>query len=232
LQKYNLDLLKNINALYIDDESGALKEYGKLFELFFRNLYLESSPIEAINTFNILNIQLIIADLKMPQMNGIDFVKEIRKVNKKIPIFIMSAFPDQDSLIEAIGLDLVSFLIKPVNYNKIKESLLLSLEKIVQNNILTIELGDNTFYNPIEKKIYCKNATYLLQNKEMQLLELFINNRDKLLEKSFIEYEIYENNSMTEAALKNILRKLRNKLPKNTIVCNKNSGYIMRSGNF
>lgn len=66
----------------------------------------------------------------MPLMNGYELCKEIRIINSKIPLTIMSNYSDKEKLLKSISLELSEYLVKPVEYQQLIDTLLKMIEKL------------------------------------------------------------------------------------------------------
>ena len=104
-QEY-LNILNNLNILYIEDEEIIKENIKKTLTLFCENIFDASNIEDAKIILQKYRIDIVITDINLPNENGIEFIKEFRKIDKKIPIIILSAYTDKNYLLEAIKLNL------------------------------------------------------------------------------------------------------------------------------
>lgn len=225
----DISILKNLNLLYVEDDLMLRRNYSAIFNNFFLKVYEASDGFEALAIFEKEHIHVVATDIKMPKMSGLEFAHKIRKLSKNIPIFITTAYSEKDELIDAIKLNLVDYILKPLSYEALKKVLNDTIVKMSENNLLEIIIDSNSRYSPFTKIFTTDGVSSSLTNKESKLFELFLDNRNKILSKSIIEYEVYENEYMSDVALKMLLSKLRKKLQKPYIKTLKQSGYIFQS---
>lgn len=90
------------------------------FERFF-NMHVAKNGLEGLNKFNEnKDIDLIITDLSMPKMSGVEMIKEIRKINTEIPIYALTAFFDDVKYVdECFELGVQRIIPKPMNIKEI-----------------------------------------------------------------------------------------------------------------
>jgi len=74
-----------------------------------------------------MKYDLILLDVRMPEMNGVEVLREIRKYDEKVPIAIMSAYENMDLAQEAFRLGAYDFIKKPIDYDYLKASVLSKL---------------------------------------------------------------------------------------------------------
>ena len=98
----NINLLKNMTLLLVEDDEELRNSIKELLSIFFKNIFVASNGLEALEIYSKNSINLIITDYVMPIMNGCDFCKEIRQKNKKIPLVIMSNYSDKEKLLKSI----------------------------------------------------------------------------------------------------------------------------------
>ena len=212
------ELLKSYSILYLEDEENIRKSITNTLELMSKKVYPCSNAHEAYDIFIKNKIDIIISDISMPKINGIEFTKMIRKENKQVPIILLTAHTDTDYLLEATKLKLVDYLIKPLNFTKLKEALNNAVDEILLNNPKIIKFPNNIVYNIEKKQLLENNKEKNITSKEIALLELLYENRDKNISQEFIKMNIWDDPfNATDAALKAVLNKLRNKIGKNTI---------------
>lgn len=105
---------KNINILFVDDDPNFLNETSEVFKSIFNSVTLASNAKEALEKYS-PQIDLIITDLNMPYMNGIELIKEIKKVNFQQHIIVLSAYNDAENLFSVIDNGASGFIVKPLN---------------------------------------------------------------------------------------------------------------------
>lgn len=220
--------LKNLNLLFVDDDDIIREQYAYIFRSFFSEVIEARTALEALEYFQKQSIQCIISDIVMSDMNGIEFIQEIRKVDKKIPIIIFSSHPTQKYLLESIKLNLTGFLIKPVSFVDIKNILKECAFKMVNEQLLKTKVCADTYYCFVSKTLSRQNQNFTLAKKESLLLELLIKNRNKLVTKESIESSVYFNQEMSDAALKNLVLKLRKKISENIIINVPGHGFLLQ----
>ena len=129
----NLDRIVNIGGLinkkvlFVDDESKILKSYNRMLRKKPWQIFTALSGEKALELLNKEEIDLIITDIKMPNMHGIDLIKKIRKIDANIPIVICSGYHGMKEDDNMQFYNIAAFLEKPLEAdileNKIKELL-------------------------------------------------------------------------------------------------------------
>ncbi len=224
----SLELLRDIHVLYVEDDDVVRKQYLFIFRKFFEHIYAAKSGQKGIELFEKHPIQLVITDLKMPQMNGLEMLQIIRKMDARVPAFIVSSYSEKEDLLGAVRLQLVDYLIKPLGYNAIKEALSRCATLMFEQNLLHIAIDEHTRYCYASKELRSGTKTSPLPLKEATLLELLLKHRGQLVSREAIEMAVYGfDASMSESALHNLVSKLRKKLPKDQIQTHRNGGYIL-----
>lgn len=114
--------LHEINLLFADDESPVTFMVSKTLSPKINHLYLAEDGEKALELFKAhQDIDIVITDLSMPKMEGEQLIEEIRKLDKNIPIVIMSAYDEEDC---SLGSVYTKYLTKPVTPSKITQILI------------------------------------------------------------------------------------------------------------
>lgn len=110
-------LLKRLRLLYVEDDAVIRTELSQLLSNFFENVYTAEDGKEGLEIYlhNQDDIDIILSDINMPKLNGIDMVKAIRGVDPKVPIFFATAHSDNEFLSDAIKLKIHEYIIKPID---------------------------------------------------------------------------------------------------------------------
>jgi len=111
---------KNIKVLYCEDNIEARESTLFLLSEFFNTIVVAVDGEDGYNKFTSdeNNFDLIITDINMPKLNGIEMIDKIRDIDTKIPILIFSAHDEHEYIINSIKLFISGFLFKPVEMDK------------------------------------------------------------------------------------------------------------------
>lgn len=231
MDKLKIGLLKNLTLLLVEDDEELRESTKGTLALFFKNVFIAQNGLEALDIYSQNNIDLIITDYVMPIMNGYELCKNIREKNRKIPLVIMSNYSDQEKLLKSISLELTDYVIKPIEYKQLLETLLKMVGKLERENLLTFAINEDRKYDFLKKEIYDKkeNIYIKLTKSEIIILELLINNINKIVRIEEIEFNLSPHEYKSEQAIKNIIHRLRTKLSKNPIYNVQGVGYIFKS---
>ncbi|TLS96136.1 response regulator transcription factor [Aliarcobacter cibarius] len=226
----NIDLLKSLTLLLVEDDDELRNSIKETLSIFFKNVFVAQNGSEALSIYSEESVNLIITDYVMPTMNGYELCKEIREKNRKIPLVIMSNYADQEKLLKSISLELTDYIIKPIEYKQLLSTLVKMIEKLKRENLLSFNLDKNKKYNFFTKEIYDEkeNLYIKLTKSEIIILELLINNLDNIVSINTIEYSLSPLDHKSEQAIKNIIHRLRLKLPKKILSNIKGIGYKLK----
>ena len=228
-ESYNFNkILKNLNILYIEDEKNIRLNIKKTLELFCENVLDAENILNAKEILTTSRIDIIISDINLPDMSGIDFVKEIRISDKTIPIILLSAYTDKEFLLEATKLKLVDYLTKPINFKDLNNALQKCVEEILDNSRYIITFKNNIQYNVSHNCLIDNNEKeeIRLTNKELDLLNFLIKNNNRVCSAEELKSAIWDDYlEATDSALKNLLNKIRKKIGKESIINISGVGY-------
>ena len=216
---------KNIKILYVEDDEIARENGVEYLENFFEQIYEASDAIVALQLYEKYQPDIIITDIQMPKLNGLEFVKRIRQKDKKTQIIIITAFCDKDYLLKAIELQLVKYLVKPVKEKEFEEALFLCVNSLQEDNSNIVKLDVDSYFDSFNKNLVIKDEIIKLRAKEILFLELLIKNKNRYVSYEEIENYVWSDSVMTKDALKTLVKNLKTKIPKDLILNLTNSGY-------
>jgi len=121
---------KNLKVLYVEDNVDTRESTLLMLENFFPDITVAINGQDGLDRFNESSFDLILSDINMPVMNGIDMIEKIRAKDDKIFIVILSAHNERNFSQKAEELNIDSYLIKPTEL----EDFLELLNKIMTNN--------------------------------------------------------------------------------------------------
>ena len=137
--------LKKITLLYVEDDDSTREELEFFLQNKVNKLFVAKNGQEGLDTFEKNRPDLIITDIQMPIMNGIQMIKKIKEIDPNVPIVIITAFNDTDYLFEAIKLKVTNYLTKPLNLFSLSET----LATIAKN--VNLEKENKEIYNTLKQ---------------------------------------------------------------------------------
>ncbi len=134
--KNRLEHFKRYTVLYVEDNHEIAEEIAFFLGAKVKKLYSAYDGKEGIELFGEMRPDIVITDIQMPRMNGLEMIAQIRDIDAEVPIIITTAFNETEYLLKAIDLQVDGYLMKPLN---IKE-MVSRLEKIIEPLELRKEL--------------------------------------------------------------------------------------------
>lgn len=127
----NKEILTSIKVLYVEDEDDVRNFTAKTLTAIVKEVVLAANGQEGVEQFKQNpDIDLIITDINMPKLGGLEMCEEIQQINKDIPIVITSAHNDPDFLKKAIDIGVDAYAMKPVDLYQLLECMVKAIEPI------------------------------------------------------------------------------------------------------
>lgn len=126
--------LENMKLLYIEDDKYSREATLPILEDFFKEIVIAVNGEDGLNKFNenhkslLKPIDIIITDVNMPKLDGLEMIKKIKEIDNNIIILILSAYNESNFFIKSIEMGVEGYLLKPINIKQ----LLLVLKKIAE----------------------------------------------------------------------------------------------------
>lgn len=216
---------KNIKVLYVEDDDIARENGVEYLENYFEHIYEAPDAIKALELYDEHKPDIIITDIQMPKLNGLEFLKKIREKDQTTHVIIITAFSDTEYLLKAVELKLVKYLIKPVKEEEFDEALKSCVESINEENSNIVQLSDDAYFDTFNLSLVVDGEIIKLRTKEIELLTLLLRYKNRFVTYSEIENYVWQDSAMSKDALKTLIKNLKSKLPKNLISNLTGSGY-------
>ena len=221
-------LLKNISILYVEDDYDTREEMTKILLEVSDNITVATSGSEALEYYYEKTPQIIISDIAMPNLNGIEFIKKVRNENLQIPIILLTAHADVDYLLPAANLNIQSYIVKPINIRQLKEVLFNAVEILNINSNIYVKITHTLKYDKTNSEILSLDDKKIkLNRKEKNLIDLLLANQNRVVTYSEIEQNVWMqyDEVMTSMALRTVVKNLRKKISTDFIKNISGQGY-------
>jgi len=224
------DVLKVVRVLYIDNKNDIPQTIQNTLKIFFKDIYYTNNFDEAMTIYNEKHPDIIISEAYTNDGRTIlPLLQNIREYNYLIPIIITTSHKEEKTLFDAIRLQPVDFLVKPLSVNNFIYPLNKAAKHILNHGNIVVPLCKDSRYNYIDKTVNVNQNNIALTKNESRFLELLLANDGKLVPKDEIEFYIWGEEYVSESAFKSLLKRLRDKIGNNIIKNNPGIGYSLNS---
>lgn len=203
--------LKELSVLLVEDEAKIRDLLASVMEKVFKKVITAQNGEEGLKKFKKFNPNIVITDILMPIRDGLEMSRDIRAISPETPIVVLSAFNDKDKLMQAIEIGINKYLLKPIDMDELIYAIeTLAKAKIDSSNL--IEIGKNYTFSPT-KKVLIKNGVEIpLTKKELAFISLLINRLGTLVLHSDIKKNVWIGESVSDAAIRTFIKRVRDKV--------------------
>lgn len=190
---------QQLSILYVEDNDKLREETAEIFKLLFAKVDLASNGEEGLEKYNREKYDIVVTDINMPRINGIEMIFQIREINPEQKVIAISAHDESEILISMMRKGVSTFLLKPINFNEML-SIIYPVCRDASAQNMNAELFEAL---NIERKKYknivAKLMTHLrtVEIKNEQIGEIYSQNhsleRSQMLEEYFAKDEEDEN---------------------------------------
>lgn len=113
--KHYREILRNISVLYVEDDKDIQQQLSLFLKAKVGVLWTAFDGREGLESYRKNKPDIIITDIRMPVMGGLEMVKTIRGIDRDIPIIITTAFNEPEYLLKSTDLGINQFMLKPTN---------------------------------------------------------------------------------------------------------------------
>ncbi|MCG3656062.1 response regulator transcription factor [Aliarcobacter butzleri] len=215
--------MKSLKVLIVEDEiklANLIK--ASIKELFFK-VNIAKDGIEGLKKFQSFKPDIIISDITMPNLDGLEMCQKIRE-ESNIPIVILSAYSQKEKLLKAIDLGISKYFIKPFDIEEFLEYLK-NLSKNIKK-IKTYKLKDNFVFDNNSVCLYKDEILINLTKREREFLNILIKNKNSLVKKEDIKTLLW-NEDVSDERLRTFIKRLRLKTSKDLVENVSSQGYLI-----
>jgi DNA-binding response OmpR family regulator len=211
------------SILIVEDDPSTLKWLTRVLKIYFKEVYGASNAMQALEVFTSTPCDIVIADIQMPEVDGLSFLQKIFSISPHTLRIVMTAFNSNPYLNRAVESGVHFYLKKPIDIDELLVAISSHLPDNKSINPIS-NLGEGFYYDANNKMVYKKSDPIKLTKKELLLLELLLKNRNGMVSLEMIEQNIYEQ-AVSAEAIRMVVVGLRKKIYTNLIENLKGLGY-------
>ena len=202
--------------LIVEDEPISLEMLSKTLKEDYDVLTADNGK-KGFELYKKFNPHIIISDLNMPIMNGIELIQKIRELDQNSKIIITTFKDDVQTLLQATELKLFKYLIKPIDFTTLKNIIEESIEELNRFNTVElniINISPTLIWKTSEFELFSNNQIVKLTPKEKKVLNLLLQKPNQVFTYNEIIYEVWEKNNEIgdRKTLKTMITSLRKKI--------------------
>ena len=171
-------ILKNLKILYVEDEDPIRELMQEVLADEFERFETAKDGIEGLQKFGQSNFDMVITDIEMPRLGGLELAARIKKLSRTTPVVLLTAYSEKERLFKAIDAGVAKYLIKPFTPDKLLQ-VVCDLAK--ERCDLKVLLKDDIFYDYATKTIHRGEEIVKLTKKEAAFLELLLQFSDRIV---------------------------------------------------
>ncbi len=155
---------------------------------------------------------MVISDISMPVMNGLDMVRKMREIQPDIPIILLSAYSDKEKLLQAIEIGISKYMIKPLDPEE-----LLKLAEVVVHKEFLVVLQDGYMFDLQKMILYHRENHVSLTKKELHFVTLLAKSAGELVTKEELKSALWRSSEADDTLLRTLVKRFRDKTSKHLV---------------
>jgi len=216
-----------MKLLIIEDEKSLQTALSKGFRKLEYTVDVASDGEEALDLFFSSTYSLVVLDLNLPKLDGMEVLREIRKDNKDLPVLILSARSEVEDKIAGFDKGANDYLEKPFHFGELEARVRALLRRNFKTTDTVIEIG-TVRIDTGTKKLFVSDEETNLTKKEYGIVEYLCLHRGEAVSATELIEHVWESEANDVFnSFKVHLSKLRKKLPEDFIQNARGSGYYV-----
>ena len=219
-----LQYTKNLNLLFAEDHEELRQSTTEILKNFFNSIDAVDDGDKALELYKKNSYNIVLTDIRMPVMDGIELTQKIYKINPEQCIIILSAHDESKYLIPLINLGVSQFIKKPIDYQELMDSLLKISKALINKTDMSVSSShnivlDTNYYYDRENRLLLKdNEPVYLTKYEIIFLDILTNQSGKIFSnEDIVNYYLSQNESIDPQNIRKLVSKLRKKVPSDSI---------------
>ncbi len=220
-----IEYTKNLSILFVEDDDELRINTAEILKNFFKKVDTACNGGEAIAIYLKSPSDIILTDIRMPKVNGVELIKHIYDINDKQAVIVLSAHDESKYLLPLINLGIEQFVKKPIDFQELLGALLKTSRQIVDVELhqraqasKVISLDAQCSYDRDNKLLVYNNEKIYLTKYEMLFIHLMSTQIERVYSnEDIVEYYIESGENISLQNIRKLVSKLRKKLPEGVL---------------
>ncbi|SFZ98201.1 DNA-binding response regulator RprY [hydrothermal vent metagenome] len=188
--------------LYAEDDQETRENYALVLQNYFHTVYTVKDGREALALYQKERPDVLLLDINMPYLNGLEMTKIIREKDRETPVVLITAHSDKEKLFKAIPLGLTQYLVKPVKDEIFRKTMLELISEVNSKNI--VGLSGDFVWDKVHGELTYEQVSIHLSKKENTLLVLLVSSLGHYVSNELLITEIWYDEDIDESHTKKL----------------------------
>lgn len=202
---------KELIILVVEDEVKARESMINILSERFSKVIGAQNGDEGLKKFKKFKPDLVITDIAMPIMDGLDMAREIKEISDDVPIVVLSAYSEKERLLRSIDIGIDKYLIKPVDIEELFKVLDYLIGEKIEANML-VKISEEYQFNKTKRTLIYSGEEIVLTKKELAFISLLLKQPGALVLHEDIKKNVWIGEHVSDTAVRTFIKRVRDKV--------------------
>ncbi|EAW7417568.1 response regulator transcription factor [Campylobacter jejuni] len=202
---------KELIILVVEDEVKARESMINILSERFSKVIGAQNGDEGLKKFKKFKPDLVITDIAMPIMDGLDMAREIKEISDDVPIVVLSAYSGKERLLRSIDIGIDKYLIKPVDIEELFKVLDYLIGEKIEANML-VKISEEYQFNKTKRTLIYSGGEIVLTKKELAFISLLLKQPGALVLHEDIKKNVWIGEHVSDTAVRTFIKRVRDKV--------------------
>ncbi|EDP8130365.1 response regulator transcription factor [Campylobacter jejuni] len=202
---------KELIILVVEDEVKARESMINILSERFSKVIGAQNGDEGLKKFKKFKPDLVITDIAMPIMDGLDMAREIKEISDDVPIVVLSAYSEKERLLRSIDIGIDKYLIKPVDIEELFKVLDYLIGEKIEANML-VKISEEYQFNKTKRTLIYSGEEIVLTKKELVFISLLLKQPGALVLHEDIKKNVWIGEHVSDTAVRTFIKRVRDKV--------------------
>ncbi|EKJ3421505.1 response regulator transcription factor [Campylobacter jejuni] len=202
---------KELIILVVEDEVKTRESMINVLSERFSKVIGAQNGDEGLKKFKKFKPDLVITDIAMPIMDGLDMAREIKEISDDVPIVVLSAYSEKERLLRSIDIGIDKYLIKPVDIEELFKVLDYLIGEKIEANML-VKISEEYQFNKTKRTLIYSGEEIVLTKKELAFISLLLKQPGALVLHEDIKKNVWIGEHVSDTAVRTFIKRVRDKV--------------------
>ncbi|ECR2951874.1 response regulator transcription factor [Campylobacter jejuni] len=202
---------KELIILVVEDEIKTRESLINVLSERFSKVIGAQNGDEGLKKFKKFKPDLVITDIAMPIIDGLDMAREIKEISDDVPIVVLSAYSEKERLLRSIDIGIDKYLIKPVDIEELFKVLDCLVGEKIEANML-VKISEEYQFNKTKRTLIHNGKEIVLTKKELAFISLLLKQPGVLVLHEDIKKNVWIGEHVSDTAVRTFIKRVRDKV--------------------